>query len=142
MLRGLCMQRNRAAPRKAALHCARPQSPVTLLLPVCAGLEYLHARNIVHGDLKPDNVLIKKNPQYASGWTAKLTDFGFSQALGADRTHVSNFSSGTPYYVAPEVVLHHRLTTASDIYSLGVLMWEVGEGWDDVRVFGIPPARS
>jgi serine/threonine protein kinase len=74
---------------------------VLLCQPLAAGLEYLHSKSIVHGDLKPDNVLIKKEASSATGWCVKLTDFGLSMKLNPERTHVSNFSAGTPFYIAP-----------------------------------------
>lgn len=54
---------------------------------------------------------------------AKLTDFGLSVALEPNATHVSNYTSGTPFYVAPEVLTTNRLSTASDVYSLGIVIW-------------------
>jgi serine/threonine protein kinase len=54
---------------------------------------------------------------------AKLTDFGLSRALDPTATHVSNYRVGTASFMAPEVVQHGRMTPASDIYSVGVIMW-------------------
>lgn len=63
------------------------------------------------------------DPHAVSGLVAKVADFGLSAALGPDATHVSNFRAGTRPYMAPEVAAECRMTRASDIYSLGVVMW-------------------
>lgn len=98
---------------------------LTLLGDVVSGVDYLHSKNIIHGDLKPDNVMLKMDSGAPIGVVAKITDFGLSTTLGPQATHVSNYNSGTPFYVAPEVLSEGRATKASDIYSFGVLLWEV-----------------
>uniref|UniRef100_A0A7S0RA10 Protein kinase domain-containing protein n=1 Tax=Chlamydomonas leiostraca TaxID=1034604 RepID=A0A7S0RA10_9CHLO len=99
-------------------------SVFTTLLDVAQGIGYLHSAGVVHGDIKPANVLLKADAGCPAGFVAKLSDFGLSAHLDADATHVSHFSRGTPFYVAPETVHRGRLTRASDMYSLGVVMWE------------------
>lgn len=94
-----------------------------LSLDVAQGVAYLHSKGIIHGDLKPDNVMIKPDRTCALGIVAKLTDFGLATAIDPTATHVSNYKSGTPLYVAPEVVSAARVTKASDVFSLGVMMW-------------------
>jgi eukaryotic-like serine/threonine-protein kinase len=89
-----------------------------LMVDVAKGLVYLHDRGIMHCDIKPDNVLLKPDDSSPTRAIAKLTDYGLSRAMDPDVTHVSNWTAGTPFYIAPEVVLHHQLTKASDIYSL------------------------
>uniref|UniRef100_A0A7S0R9B6 Protein kinase domain-containing protein n=1 Tax=Chlamydomonas leiostraca TaxID=1034604 RepID=A0A7S0R9B6_9CHLO len=132
LIQELCDESLRAMCEMHIFHDRGGDALILLLLAIfidiASGLEYLHGKGIVHGDLKPDNVLIKLDGRTLTGWVVKLTDFGFSQALGPDRTHVSNFAAGTPYYVAPEVLMHRHGTTASDIYSFGVLMWELYSG--------------
>jgi len=96
-----------------------------LLIDVARGTQYLHEHLIIHGDLKPDNILLKADSTAAVGFVAKITDFGLAINLGPTATHVSNFTSGTPFYCAPEVALNGRTTKASDAFSFGVVMAEL-----------------
>ncbi|KAF5843451.1 kinase-like domain-containing protein [Dunaliella salina] len=96
-----------------------------LLLDMAKGMLYLHDHKIIHGDLKPENVLLKVDGQSPSRLVAKITDFGLAINLGPTATHVSNISTGTPFYCAPEVPLNGRATQASDVFSFGVVMAEV-----------------
>lgn len=72
---------------------------LTVFTDVALGLAYLHSRNIVHGDIKPANILLKTDKSSPAGLVAKLSDFGLSLIMAPDRTHVSNYQRGTPYYV-------------------------------------------
>lgn len=58
----------------------------------------------------------------------KIGDFGLSHHLRESRTHASGRRVGTPFYIAPEVMLQRRLHQASDVFSFGVVMWEVMSG--------------
>ncbi|EME32205.1 serine/threonine protein kinase [Galdieria sulphuraria] len=84
------------------------------------GLAYLHSRvpPIVHRDLKSGNLLVD------SGWNVKISDFGLSILMGAMR--IDTNVVGTLQYTAPEVLRNEKSTPASDIYSLGVIFWELG----------------
>mmetsp|Transcript_17519 Transcript_17519/g.44120 ORF Transcript_17519/g.44120 Transcript_17519/m.44120 type:complete len:1028 (-) Transcript_17519:21-3104(-) len=118
------------ALRSWLLHKRESREPLIdlllgLLIDVAQGVGYLHDKNIIHGDLKPENVLLRGEPTCACGITAKLTDFGLSTALDPTATHVSNFKSGTPFFIAPELLTQGKLTPAADIYSLGVVLWQV-----------------
>ncbi|MCU1260375.1 MAG: serine/threonine protein kinase with repeat [Bryobacterales bacterium] len=113
-------------------YCESNQVPqpqrLELFIKVCAAVQYAHERNIIHRDLKPNNVLIKKdgNP--------KLLDFGIAKVLGADEgdrkleTTLMGIRLMTPAYASPEQLRGDPATCLSDVYSLGVLLFEVLHG--------------
>ncbi|GFH08571.1 protein kinase domain-containing protein, partial [Haematococcus lacustris] len=75
-------------------------------------------------DLKPDNVLLQNSP---AGVVAKVADLGLSVVLGRHQTHISNARAGTVLYMAPEVLQGHS-SWAGDVYSFGVMAWELLHG--------------
>lgn len=88
---------------------------------VTSCFEYLHSKNIIFRDLKPENLLIG-NDGYL-----KLTDFGFAKILNEGRTFTI---CGTPEYIAPEVILNQGHGKAVDWWTLGVLIYEMHAGID------------
>lgn len=92
------------------------------LTEACRGAEHVHANGYVHRDIKPANVLV-------AGSDTKLSDFGLVQPLA----HGLGSGAGTPYYVAPEVIESGITSSRSDIYSLGVTLYEVINGSDYLR---------
>ncbi|GLC44510.1 hypothetical protein PLESTB_000065500 [Pleodorina starrii] len=107
------------------------------LLEVALALRYLHARKLVHCDLKAANVLLKSSSRDLRGWTCKLSDFGCARMLmesdpkaGEDWSGPAGFRTAAPVgtlaHMAPECFIKNSLLTAAvDIYSFGVLMWEL-----------------
>jgi serine/threonine protein kinase len=92
---------------------------------VCSAVAYSHQNLIVHRDLKPSNILVDKEGE------PKLLDFGIAKLLAPDRagqTTETGFRLLTPEYASPEQIRGERVTTASDIYSLGVLLYELLTG--------------
>lgn len=91
---------------------------------VATGLSAVHAAGIVHRDIKPENVLM----QDAEGTSVpKVTDFGISSLVDTERAR-STMLVGTPQYIAPEVSEGQDVTAASDIYALGIMLYELACG--------------
>lgn len=91
---------------------------------VAAGLAAVHAAGIVHRDVKPENVLM----QDVDGvLVPKLTDFGISSLVDTERAR-STMLVGTPQYIAPEVSEGQEVTAASDLYALGIMLYELSCG--------------
>lgn len=106
------------------LHEQQPESLEEILKifnQVCAALEHAHASDIVHRDLKPENVIVEVDG------TAKLTDFGLARSL-ASRVTSEGKVVGTVFYLAPELALGQDFNGRADLYSLGVMLYELTVG--------------
>ena len=111
-------------PLDAYCQTLRPHlSPVLgLLTQICGAVEYAHTNLVVHRDLKPTNILIGADGQ------AKLLDFGIAKVLNADGDTMETRTLGsrmTPRYASPEQVRGLPPTTATDVYALGVILYEL-----------------
>jgi len=100
---------------------------------ICAAVQHSHQNLVVHRDLKPSNILIM-----ADG-TPKLLDFGIAKLLDPETTEKSEHTVTvlgvmTPEYASPEQVRGEQVTTASDVYSLGVLLYELLSGQRPYRI--------
>jgi eukaryotic-like serine/threonine-protein kinase len=96
-----------------------PQEAIAYAIEIARGLSMAHARNMVHRDIKPQNILIDAEGR------AKLTDFGISRQLEQDGMTATGRVLGTTDYVAPEQAMGHKVDPRSDIYSLGVVLYEM-----------------
>src|SRR3954453_1212388 len=93
---------------------------VAYAIEIARALGCAHAGHIAHRDVKPQNVLIDEEG------TAKVTDFGIARSLDDDEGLTAEGRVlGTTDYVAPEQALGHRVTGQSDLYSLGIVLWEM-----------------
>ena len=96
---------------------------IALFMRVCEAVQFAHQHFVVHRDLKPDNILVVEDS------TPRLLDFGTAKLLspslvGPDSKMTrEGYLSFTPQYASPEQVLGNIITTASDTYSLGVLLY-------------------
>ena len=95
------------------------QEALAYAIEVARGLTVAHARKMVHRDIKPQNVLIDSEGR------AKLTDFGISRQLESDGLTATGRVLGTTDYVSPEQAMGHGVDQRSDIYSLGVVLYEM-----------------
>jgi len=115
-----------------------PRQRLELFVPVCLAVQHAHQKGIIHRDLKPSNVLVAR---YDGSPIPKVIDFGVAKAAGqslTDKTLVTGFGAivGTLEYMSPEQAEVNQLDidTRSDIYSLGVLLYEL--------LVGSPPFRK
>ena len=88
---------------------------------VCAGLDYASARNIIHRDIKPANIMIEPDG------TVKIMDFGIAKSAGTGMTSTGQVL-GTPNYMSPEQVKGRTLDGRSDLFSMGVVLYEMLTG--------------
>jgi serine/threonine protein kinase len=97
---------------------------VRITTAVCDALSYIHSRGVVHRDLKPENIMIDANDHI------KLIDFGIAGQEGARRLTFAKLSQvmGTPDYISPEQVKGKRGDARSDIYAMGVMLYEMVTG--------------
>ena len=97
-----------------------PDKALDIARQLCAGLAAAHAKGVLHRDLKPANIMLDGRGQVV------ITDFGLAGV--ADDIRGPEVRSGTPAYMAPEQLAGKEVTTRSDIYALGLVLYEVFTG--------------
>ena len=104
----------------------RLSKAIPIVAAVAEGLHAAHAKQVIHRDLKPENVLLPRGSEAKT--VVKLIDFGIARILDAPRITTTHHIMGTPEYIAPEQALGKSIDQRSDIYSLGVMMYEMLAG--------------
>jgi eukaryotic-like serine/threonine-protein kinase len=101
-----------------------PEIAAEIGIQSCAGLDYAHRRGIIHRDVKPGNLMIVGGPVGGGEMVVKLTDFGIARAI--EQTRITQVGSvvGTAAYLAPEQVRGEEATPATDVYALGVVLYQ------------------
>jgi serine/threonine protein kinase/WD40 repeat protein len=122
-------------------HCARagldvPQR-LALFVEICGAVHHAHQNLVVHRDLKPGNVLVDAEGR------VKLLDFGIAKLLDPERLEATATTLGpwTPRYASPEQVRGRPVTTATDVYSLGVILYELLTGRSPYRLESHSPTE-
>ena len=113
------------AERIARERTMPPAAASVVAVQVACALDYAHRRGVVHRDVKPDNVLFDEDGN------AVLTDFGIATARFHGRLTGTGRAMGTPHYMSPEQAMGRMLDGRSDLYAVGVMLYEM--------VLGIPP---
>ena len=101
---------------KKPLEC---EEAAWILFNICEGLKFAHARKIIHRDLKPQNILLKNG-------VPKISDWGLSRIISESTT--TSATSFTPYYAAPEQINNRMKDERTDIWQLGVILYELVTG--------------
>jgi serine/threonine-protein kinase len=95
---------------------------IMIALQVASALEYAHARGLIHRDIKPGNIMVKRNGE------VKLMDFGIARAKEMEPLTLPGTLMGTPSYMSPEQVSGQPLDARSDIFSFGIVLYEMFTG--------------
>ena len=121
--------------REAVRQSMTEQQIVHIVGQVCDALHYAHLQNVVHRDIKPENIMVDAQGR------VKVTDFGIAK-LTSSVTVTKDRTVGTPEYISPEQAQAQRVVPASDIYSLGVVLYELLTGQPPFPLMRDVPPRE
>jgi serine/threonine-protein kinase len=101
---------------------AEPRFAATIVAQVAEALDLAHGKGVVHRDLKPSNIML------LPGGGARVMDFGIARAQRFDTLTATSAFLGTPHYVAPEMIEGRGAEPRSDLYALGIVLFELVTG--------------
>ncbi|MBK05845.1 MAG: hypothetical protein CL920_05285 [Deltaproteobacteria bacterium] len=104
------------------------EDAITIAMASLAGLSYVHSKDVIHRDLKPSNILLSKDNE------VKLADFGIARITGTKRQTQAGMAVGTFLYMSPEQILAGEIDHRTDIYSMGITLFEM--------LTGMPPFQG
>jgi eukaryotic-like serine/threonine-protein kinase len=112
-----------------------PEEIVNLFTSISQAVDYAHQQGMIHRDIKPANILLdQRNTTHNTMGEPILTDFGVAKLLSTTATSISGAQLGTPLYISPEQARGYQGDERSDLYSLGVILYEI--------VTGVTPFRG
>ncbi len=112
-----------------------PTETVNLFTSISQAIDYAHQQGMIHRDIKPANILLdQRNTTHNTMGEPILTDFGVAKLLSTSATSISGAQLGTPLYISPEQARGYPGDERSDLYSLGVILYEI--------VTGVTPFRG
>jgi tetratricopeptide (TPR) repeat protein len=118
------------------VHGSSTEERLRLFTTVCDAVQHAHGELVVHRDLKPSNILVDEDG------TPKLVDFGIAKLLGeSEGAEATRAGPLTPAYASPEQIRGERVTVASDVFALGVVLYELLSGVQPFRTSGATPVE-
>ncbi len=99
-----------------------PAASINIILQVLSALAYAHSQGVIHRDIKPANIM------FTSGGMAKLMDFGIARSLSDQHLTRAGAAVGSVYYMSPEQIQATEVDSRSDLYSVGIMLYEMATG--------------